>query len=175
MQIETIGLHPATELCLSALQWLQEQQDFHNVLDMACGGGILSVLCAHLWECRILAADISEKAVADTQERTKAEGLEDIIHILRSDGFKDKEITARAPYDLILINLLAEPIASWAGDVKKYLAPEGYVYLGGLLQWKATGIAGLYTDLGFEIVKEFSVSPWTGMVLRQKRHKTVTN
>jgi ribosomal protein L11 methyltransferase len=172
MQIETQGLHPATELCLMALQWLQEREDFATVLDMGCGNGILSVICAHIWPAQVLAADISEKAVADTTVAIAAEGLSDSITPIRSDGFHHALIHSRAPYDLILINLLAEPIASWAPEVKKHLREGGYVYLGGILQWKSEGIRELYEGFGFEIAQEFSNSPWVGYVLR---YRTVTN
>ena len=150
---------------MTALQWLQEEHDFHNILDMGCGGGILSVLCAHLWDCNVMAADISEKAVADTKAAVSAENLDGITTV-RSDGFGHPQIRENAPYDLMLINLLAEPIASWAGDIRQNLAAGGCVYLGGILQWKSDGIRQLYSSLGFEIIKEFTTSPWVGYVIR---------
>ncbi|NBX04032.1 MAG: methyltransferase domain-containing protein [Alphaproteobacteria bacterium] len=168
MQIETEGLHPATELCFLALQWLQNEGEFANILDVGCGNGILSVLCAHLWDARVLAVDISEQAIIDTQTRVKNDQLSDKISVFRSDGFQNEEILARSPFDLIMINLLAEPIFSWAGEVKKHLSGGGYVYLGGILQWKTEQIAEAYTSLDFEIKQEFKESPWCGLLLCHK-------
>ena len=172
MQIETQGLHPTTEMCLSALQTLQDRHEFTRILDMGCGGGILAVVCAHIWNAHVVAADIAAKAVEETQQAAHAQGLSQQITAIRSDGFNHEVIHSHAPYDLILINLLAEPIASWAPEVKKLLTPDGYAYLGGILQWKCEGIRALYDGFGFEIVEELAQSPWVGYIIR---HKTETN
>ena len=67
--IDTIGIHPATECCFEALQWLHERREFHNLLDMGCGNGILSLAAASIWgDAKTLAVDILEKAIEDTNK-----------------------------------------------------------------------------------------------------------
>jgi len=168
MELETQGLHPATELCLTALQWVEEQSEFTNVLDMGCGGGILTVLCATLWDARVLGADIAEKAVEEANAAIAAQGLQGQAQAIRSDGFANRQIAARGPYDLILFNLLAEPIIAWAREVKTHSQPGGYVFLGGILHWQKEDVIAAYNALGFEVAHEFTSTPWHGFMLCHK-------
>lgn len=158
--VDTQNLHPATELMLEGLHWLHERYTPENVLDLGCGSGILTALAASTWDARVLAADISEKAVEDTRKNIIAHGLEERVTVTRSNGFSSPEIIARRPFDLILINLLAEPIVSWATDVKSHLSEGGIAALGGILAWQAEGVRQAYKAIGFEIMKEFVREPW---------------
>ena len=168
--IETPGLHPATELCLAAIQQLHGQYPFRNILDMGCGNGILSVAAAGLWNAPVLAVDISEKAVEDTRRNAREHGLEKLITALRSDGFSAEEISARAPYDLILFNLLAEHVVQMAGEVKSHLTPSGIAVTGGILTWKAAETKAAYEILGFEMLEEIINSPWHLFILQRQAH-----
>jgi ribosomal protein L11 methyltransferase len=154
--IDTAGLHPATELCLEALQWLQQEREFHRVLDMGCGNGILSVVSATIWDADVMAVDISAKAVEDTRQMLAQETL----------GARVTAIGQNAPYDLIIFNMLAEPVVQMAPDVKSHLAPGGICVIGGLLEWKASATLEVYTMLGFEKIREFTAMPWHLYVLR---------
>lgn len=164
--LNTEGAHPATHLCLQALQWLQERRDFARVLDMGCGNGILSVAAAAIWDSRVLAADISEQALEDARRNIAANGMEERVTLVRSDGFVAPRIREQAPYDLILFNLLAEPVVAMAQEVKAHLAAGGMAVIGGLLAWKAGGAAQAYQNLGFEIVRQFDDSPWRNYIVR---------
>lgn len=163
---ETEGIHPSTGLCLEALQWLHERQDFHNILDMGCGNGILSVAAAAVWDAQVLAVDISEKALEDAKENIENHEIEQNITLLRSDGFSAPEIEARAPYDLILCNMLAEFTVETALYINKLLASNGFCILAGILAWKAETVEAAYTRLGFEIVHKTGNSPWQAAILR---------
>jgi ribosomal protein L11 methyltransferase len=164
--IDTAGLHPATELCLEALQWLQQEREFHRVLDMGCGNGILSVVSATIWDADVMAVDISAKAVEDTRQMLAQETLGARVTAIRSDGFGEPAIGQNAPYDLIIFNMLAEPVVQMAPDVKSHLAPGGICVIGGLLEWKASATLEVYTMLGFEKIREFTAMPWHLYVLR---------
>lgn len=164
--LSTEGLHPSSELCLEALHWLHSRADFSHILDLGCGNGFLSLTCASIWDASVLAADISPKAVADTHAQIIAHGLESRIEAVRSDGFSNPLITQRAPYDLIICNLLAELLTGMALEVKKHTKPVGYCIFSGILDWKAADTKAIYTGLGFEILQEFNQSPWQAWLLK---------
>lgn len=164
--IDTVGAHPATSLCIEALQWLQARHAVGNVLDMGCGNGILSVVAASVWNARVLAVDISEKALSDARRHIADNQLENRIKLLRSDGFVERTINEAGPYDLILLNMLAEFAVSQAQAVRACLRPGGFVILSGLLAWKAADTEQSYKALGFELLEKFSESPWQACVLQ---------
>lgn len=158
------NLHPSTELCLRALAWFSEKQDFSRVLDMGCGNGILSLTAAGLWDARVLAADISENALADTKAAIDRYHLQKRVAVVRSDGFSNPEIAENGPYDLIICNLVAELLVKFAKDIKANLKPGGYIILGGALTWLYPQVKTVISGLEFEIKQEFYSSPWHALI-----------
>ncbi|MFW0777226.1 MAG: 50S ribosomal protein L11 methyltransferase [Rickettsiales bacterium] len=171
IKIDTEGLHPSTICCLEALQWLHEREAFSSILEIGCGNGILSAAAASIWGAEVLAADISPKAVDDTQAYIKQHGLEQAINVIRSDGFNHPDIVENTPYELIICNLLAELQLRFAKDARKHCKIDGYLLLSGILEWKKTEVEQVYTRLGFEIAHKTTSSPWVTMVFR---HITAT-
>lgn len=164
IQIDAVGLHPSTLSCLEVLEWLHEREQFNNILEIGCGSGVLSVVSAGVWDAKVLAADISEKAISDCVENIKTYGLESHVTAIRSDGCNHKEIEKSAPYDLIICNLLAELHARIAPDIKKHCKTNGYLLLSGILAWKAAEVESAYLGLGFDIVRKIESSPWNSYV-----------
>ncbi len=172
--IDARNLHPCTALSLEALARLQERREFSTILDMGCGNGILGITAARLWDAAVLAVDISPHAVEDTRRNAEQQGVSGQLTARRADLFNDEEIHRRGPYDLIIFNLLAEPIVAMAPEVKAHLAPGGMAIIGGILAWKAAETAQAYAGLGFEILEEIVESPWHTYLLSQQDNLTVT-
>ncbi|MDE3060711.1 MAG: 50S ribosomal protein L11 methyltransferase, partial [Pseudomonadota bacterium] len=89
-------------------------------------------------------------------------------------GFSNPEIRRRAPYDLIICNMLAQFTVETAGQVKIHLTEGGIVILAGILAWMAGGVKSAYNGLEFEIIKEISISPWHCHILRRAGGPAVT-
>lgn len=170
--LDTEGLHPSTISCIEALQWLHGREPFKNIAEIGCGNGILSAVAASIWQANVLAADISPKAIEDTKKNIADYKLESLITPIRSDGFTHKDISANAPYDLVIANLLAELQLRMAPDIKKHCRTGGYLLLSGILEWKSAEIEQAYTSLGFEIQHKIINSPWTSYIFR---HQTDIN
>lgn len=139
------------------------------ILDIGCGSGLLSLAATELWpKAQILASDISAAAVRDAGENIRAYKLENRISALRADAYDHAEIRARAPYDLIICNLLADILIRTSPDLKAHLAAGGIAIVSGILAWMQPQVVEAYAALGFEILGEIHIEEWRALLMRQK-------
>jgi ribosomal protein L11 methyltransferase len=75
------------------------------------------------------------------------------------------EPAARAPFDLIIANILAGPLIELAPDFASALTPGGSIILAGLLDSQADGVAAAYEKLGLSVVSR-GAGEWPVLVLR---------
>lgn len=166
--LDTANLHPTTEACLKSLQRLQQRNDFRNVLEIGCGNGILALTAAHVWpHAHVLAADISPKAVDDTKRRTAEYRLEHRIHAVHSDGFLHPETRNRAPYDLMICNLLADTLLRLTRDIYHHMENNGYLLISGILAWRSEEIETAFMGLGAEIIERNEFLSWASYLLHK--------
>jgi ribosomal protein L11 methyltransferase len=153
--------HPTTQLLLGALDGLAPQLLPRRVCDMGCGSGILALRAHQLWpNAAIIGADISEEAVATTRYNIEGNDAESAVSIVRSDGFLHPTLIQNAPYDLILMNILAEPIIGMISDAYRYLDAGGILLLSGLLFWQQEPIIEAAEGLGLELSHRFRDGDW---------------
>lgn len=120
------GTHPTTRLCL---EWL-DGADLHNahVLDYGCGSGILAIAAAKLGAATLTALDNDPQALIATKENAERNGvtLENIEICL-------PPLAENFHCDVVLANILAEPLRQLAPQFAKILRPSGHLVLSGLL------------------------------------------
>lgn len=147
------GEHPTTHTVLHVLYALAEARIFTNILDMGCGAGLLAMTAAHLWpQAKVLAADIQASAVKIAQQNIAHNELESRIDVIRSDGYRHAEIAARAPFNLVICNMTADPVVRLANGLRQTLAEDGLVILSGILVWRSAEILALHAQMGLESV-----------------------
>ena len=160
------NLHPSTELALDGLHFLHSLANFRNILEVGCGNGLLSIVSAGIWDAEVLAVDISDAAVTDTQKNILAQQLQNRIAVAKSDRFSAPAIRQKAPYDLIIANMLDQWLVEMAVDMKKHIKPGGYIVLSGMLSWLVADTKRSYSTLGFELVVEFNSGQWHSCALK---------
>ncbi len=162
------GDHSTTSLCIKAMEEL-EGLEFNNIFDIGTGSGILSFAAAKLWPAaRILACDIEEisiKVAKDNQSCNNSniefyQNNEAELHVPKSYN---------QPFDLIVSNILATPLILMKNSIKSLCHSKTRVILSGFLAYQKEEIKSHYTNIGFEIEKEFSENNWVALVLRSKR------
>ena len=162
--IDATPLHPSTRLALAALEWLEPRISPASILDMGCGNGILSLASAHCWDSRILACDIAPEAIRDTNENIRQHAPGAAITTLRSDGFKHPDIARRAPYSLIIGNLIAQWQVQMARDMASMLSPGGYVLLSGMLVWQEAGVIEALATTNINIIHIVREDSWVCLI-----------
>lgn len=159
------GEHGTTRGCLEALQWLSQRRRFTNVLDMGCGSGILAIGAARLWRAPVLAADIDEVAVRVTAENVRINRVASQVSAMVSDGYASAAVIRRAPYDLIVANILARPLMALAHDLRQNLAAGGAAVLSGLLTHQETMVLAAHRMQGLSLRKRFVHGEWCALVI----------
>jgi ribosomal protein L11 methyltransferase len=165
------GHHETTALCLAALSDLARRRRYANVLDLGCGTGLLAIGAAKVWRRRVMASDIDPIAIEVTRTNARANGEATLVHAVLADGLGNPALAARAPYDLIVANILAEPLTRLAPDIAKALARRGTLVLSGLLHWQENLVLSFYRPHGLTLRQIHRDGPWSALALERSRAK----
>jgi ribosomal protein L11 methyltransferase len=166
------GQHATTSGCLEALDKLERQGGrFANVADIGTGTGLLAFAALVLWpEARCIATDIDPVAIDVARVNAAINGVklghgpgELLLGI--ADGMDSALLAARAPFDLIIANILAGPLIELAPDFANALTPGGTVVLAGLLDAQADTVAAAYEKLGVTLADRGS-GEWPVLVFK---------
>ncbi len=130
------GTHPTTALCL---EWLASQSLTHaRVLDYGCGSGILAIAALKLGAERSVGTDIDPQALTATKQNAEVNGVADRISCVASEDF------VPFPADVVVANILANPLIALASVLASSLRRGGRIALAGLLDSQAADVRAAY-------------------------------
>jgi ribosomal protein L11 methyltransferase len=165
------GQHATTSGCLEALDRLErEGARFANMADIGTGTGLLAFAALALWpQAKCIATDIDEKAVEVARDNAAINGVKlghgsGELLLAEADGMDSPLLAARAPFDLIIANILAGPLIDLASAFSGALATGGTVILAGLLDAQAEAVIAAYEKLGLTRADRSS-GEWPVLVL----------
>jgi ribosomal protein L11 methyltransferase len=161
------GHHETTALCLLALSDLGKRRRFAKVLDLGCGTGVLAIAAAKLFRCKVIASDIDPTATAVAHANIRENGEAPFVETTTADGLVDPRLARRAPYDLIVANILASPLTLLAPQISRALERRGIAILSGLLTWQETLVLSFYRTQGLVLRRRLRDGPWSALVLER--------
>ena len=131
------GTHPTTALCL---EWL-DANDVRGkrVIDYGCGSGILAIAALKLGAREVYAVDIDPQALLATQANATINAVQDRLRVGAVSELKGIQA------DVLLANILAEPLKELAPTFGELVAPSGQIVLSGVLVLQAQEVAARYT------------------------------
>jgi len=142
------GSHPTTRLCL---RWLDDHlQAGETVLDYGCGSGILAIAAVKLGAASATGVDVDSQAVQASRDNAIANKVTDIRFHLPSDA-------PSGSYDLVVANILTNPLRMLAPLLAKATRQGGRIVLSGILEKQAQDMMKLYQqwyDLNAPIFEE---------------------
>jgi ribosomal protein L11 methyltransferase len=162
------GEHASTEGCLLALERLARRRRFRRVLDLGCGSGILAIAAARLWRARVVAADNDPVAVGVARANAERNGVADRVRAVASEGYRSPLVRAGGPYELIVANILADPLCGLARATARHLEQDGVVVLSGLLEWQAPRVLEAHRRHHLRLEARIDVGIWTTLMLRRR-------
>jgi ribosomal protein L11 methyltransferase len=161
------GEHDTTRLCLAALERLHRSRRIANPLDLGCGSGILSLAAALLWRVPVLGSDLDRESVRVARDNAKLNRLANLVRVVAADGYRAPEIRRRAPFDLVIANILARPLCRLAPALARHLAPGGVAILSGLLIGQEAQLVAAHRNQGLALAGRLRSQVWSALILRR--------
>jgi ribosomal protein L11 methyltransferase len=164
------GHHETTAGCLEALDQLAlAGRDYANIIDVGTGSGLLAFAARALWpDAAITASDIDPVSIDVTAENMAINAIPaDTITLIAADGVDDPALQARAPFDLIIANILAGPLIALAPDLIATLRQNGTIILAGLLSSQAADVLAAYASQGMMPSARIDSGDWSILTLIQ--------
>jgi len=141
------GTHATTHLCL---EWLTKQSLEHDsIIDYGCGSGILAIAALKLGGARAVGVDTDTRAVEVSIENARINAVNDRYTAMLAQN-KPEDLKA----DIVVANILAEPLMALAPVLEKSVAANGRLALSGLLESQADQVHSCYQntfDLDLEV------------------------
>ena len=129
------GSHPTTRLCL---RWLaSELRGGESLLDYGCGSGILAIAACRLGATKVVGADIDPQAIV----ASRANALRNRVG---ASFVPVESLTEDGAFDVIVANILANPIIALAPVLSRRLQRGGRIVLSGILESQADAVIAAY-------------------------------
>jgi ribosomal protein L11 methyltransferase len=159
------GAHPTTRGVLEALAMIDPQAFTPSqACDIGAGAGLLSFALHQQFGCPVLAVELERAAFAVLQENIAINDAGEHITALHADGFAHPEIGRRAPFDLVVMNILAEPLRRLAAAAVAHLVEGGVLILAGIMVAQEDGIKQVYQSLGLELTSRIVIGDWVTLL-----------
>lgn len=162
------GHHGSTRGCLLALDRVLKSRSPERMLDLGCGSGVLAFACAMATKGPVLASDIDPVAVTTARENARINGVAARVGIVAADGFRHPAFAAAAPFDLVLANIIARPLAALAPDLARHLAPSATLILSGLRPEDGRRVLAANRPYGLVLGRRLLDAGWLTLVLERR-------
>jgi ribosomal protein L11 methyltransferase len=160
------GHHGTTRGCLLLLDSVLKARRPKRVLDLGTGTGVLAIAAAKALRHQVLASDIDPLAVRVARENARLNGAGDLVETIAAVGFSAPDFARHGRFDLVLANILANPLRQMATPMATHLAPSALVILSGLLPHQARGVIAAYRARGLVLERHLVIEGWSSLLMR---------
>ena len=160
------GHHGTTRGCLMLLDSVLKACRPRRVLDLGTGTGVLAMAAAKALRIRVLASDIDPLSVKVAHDNARLNGVGNLLETVHAAGFSAPPFATHGPFDLVLANILANPLRQLATPMAQHLAPAALVVLSGLLPHQAQSVIAAYRGRGLVLKRHIQIEGWSSLLLR---------
>jgi ribosomal protein L11 methyltransferase len=169
------GQHATTAGCLAMLDAMKRRGvTVRDIADIGTGTGVLALAALRLWPtARVTASDIDPVCEPVVIENAQLNAvplglLPGRLAMVIAENLDDPLLVNRAPYDLLIANILAGPLIELAGDFADVVPPGGHVLLAGLLEKQEAAVRAAYRIAGFRLAARLVNGEWSILWLRRR-------
>jgi len=159
------GHHGTTRGCLLALDRIVRSSRPRYVLDLGTGTGVLAIAAAKRLRTPIVATDIDPGSVRAARDNAHKNRVGEFIRPVHAAGLTAPRIRARAPYELVLANILLTPLQRLSAPLARSLSPRAYVILSGILAKQAAAAISAYRTQGLRLERRIPLGEWVTLVM----------
>jgi ribosomal protein L11 methyltransferase len=161
------GGHETTSGCLAMLDIMKQHgKRFDHIVDIGTGTGLLAFAAQHLWpRAYLTASDIDPLSIDVTAHNAAVNAVplgQSIgqVALCAAQGTDHELIQRRAPYDLVIANILAGPLIELAPSFAVIAREGGSMILAGLLNTQAETVLKSYCAQGFRLQRRTDNGDW---------------
>jgi ribosomal protein L11 methyltransferase len=158
------GSHPTTRLCASVLDLLCRLRQPEAVLDVGTGTGVLARIARGRGAHFVVGTDIDPLALA----RAEANSILD-THPVKIHFSAEAPDYWGARFDLVVANILEEPLRHLAPALSRSLLPGGFLLLSGFTRPQTPALRVLYEKTGNTLVRDSRLDEWALLVFERYR------
>src|SRR4051812_35698708 len=163
------GHHGTTRGCLLLLDQVLKRYFPRRVLDLGTGTGVLAIAAAKALHRAVLASDMDPASVRVARENARLNETGHLVETIRATGFSAPQFAQAGPFDLVLANILANPLRQMAAPMARHLAPSALVVLSGLLTHQAGPVIAAYRARGLVPVRHLRIEGWSSLLLQKRK------
>ena len=144
--------HASTLGCLLAIGRLTRQRRFARVLPNAA----------------IVASDFDPEAVRIATDNVRKNALAGHIRLATAPGLDHPTLRRSAPFDLVIANILAEPLIALAPRLARTMSSRGVVVLSGIIPSQGAAVSAAYVAAGFARIRRDWLNGWIILTLESR-------
>jgi ribosomal protein L11 methyltransferase len=170
------GQHATTAGCLEMLSLMKSQGIIaRNIADIGTGTGLLAFAAMTLWPRALAtASDIDAGCISVVLRNVALNevplgGAPGQLTMIEAAGMDHPLLQARAPYDLLIANILAGPLIELAPDFADALIPGGQLLLAGLLETQEPAVRAACRRAGLRLAARSVRGDWSILWLRKRQ------
>jgi ribosomal protein L11 methyltransferase len=160
------GHHGTTRGCLLLLDQVLKACRPRRVLDVGTGTGVLAIAAAKALRVNVLASDIDPLSVRVARDNARLNRSGNCVTTIEATGFSAPQFANRGRFDLVLANILANPLRQMATEMASHLAPSALVILSGLLPHQAQSVIAAYRVRGLVLQRHLQIEGWSSLLMR---------
>ena len=162
------GMHHTTRLCITQLKKYLKPE--HELFDVGCGSGILSIIGLMLGIKSASATDVDVHAVEAAIENVKVNHIDMSKYTVKTgDIITDaafRQEMGMHQYDIVVANILADIIIPLSGVIKDNMKPGALFISSGIIDTKEEAVREALLANGFEIVEVTHSGDWVSFTAR---------